>query len=244
MTSLLLMIGAADLFIPYTPDHFVWRRYGDLIRLLETISQYSYLVFLSGLGFNFLVPAFHFKPNGLWARLRDGFWGSFLGAGMLKIASLGLGKSNGTEHTLHRPTELVLDLAIEEMWRALPPSAREGTADLPKIARALSNRVAEARELRAALQAPRVRRSAEADALDARLAVRQQRAVIALERLRLVLGKVGGAAAMSGELTAKLHDARALEQELLLELGAHAEVKRLLRQGRAPTTLTPRVTPA
>jgi len=209
-----------------------------------SIMQYGYVAFWSGLGFNFLVPSFHFKPNGLWARLRDGFWGSALGAGMLKLASVGLSTSEGTERTLHRPTELVLDLAIEEMWRALPPSAREGTADLPKIARALSTRVAEARELRAALQAPRVRRSAEADALDARLAVRQQRAVIALERLRLVLGKVGGAAAMSGELTAKLHDARALEQELLLELGAHAEVKRLLRQGRAPTTLTPRVTPA
>ena len=50
---------------------------------------------------------------------------------------------------------------------------------------------------------------------------------------------------MSGELTAKLHDARALEQELLLELGAHAEVKRLLRQGRAPNRrLTPKATPA
>ncbi|MDX2260391.1 MAG: serine/threonine-protein kinase [Gemmatimonadales bacterium] len=244
LTWLLLSLGLLGLLLPYTPDDRYWMMHGDLIQLVNTISRYCLLTFLSGLGFNFLVPAFHFKPNGLWARLRDGFWGSFLGAGMLKLASLGLGKSSGTEHTLHRPTELVLDLAIEEMWRALPPSAREGTADLPKIARALSTRVAEARELRAALQAPRVRRSAEADALDARLAVRQQRAVIALERLRLVLGKVGGAAAMSGELTAKLHDARALEHELLLELGAHAEVKRLLRQGRAPTTLTPRVTPA
>lgn len=242
---ILLTMGVLEMLIPYSPDRRWYAARGWAVaELLVAIRQYAYLTFLSGLGFNFLVPSFHFKPDGLWARLRDGLWGSALGAGLLKVASLGLGQPAGTEHTLHRPTELVLDLAIEEMWRALPPSAREGTADLPKVARGLSERVAEARELRAALQAPRVRRSAEADALDARLAVRQQRAVIALERLRLVLGKVGGAAAMSGELTAKLHDARALEQELLLELGAHAEVKRLLRQGRAPTTLTPRVTPA
>lgn len=243
--TLLMMLGLADLLLPYAPDRNGWRHLGQFINLLRTTSQYAYLVFLSGLGFNFLVPAFHFKPNGLWPRLRDGFWRSALGAGMLKLASFGLGKSEATDRTLHRPTELVLDLAIEEMWQALPPSAREGTADLPKIARGLSDRVAEARELRAALQGPRVRRSAEADALDARLAARQERAVIALERLRMVLGRVGGAAAMSGELTAKLHDARALEQELLLELGAHAEVKRLLRQGRAPNrSLTPKATPA
>ena len=116
-----------------------WSRFGDVMELAASISQYCLLTFFSGLGFNFLVPAFHFTPNGLWARLRDGFWGSALGAGMLKLASFGLGKSEGTDRTLHRPTELVLDLAIEEMWQALPPSAREGTADLPKIARALSN---------------------------------------------------------------------------------------------------------
>ena len=245
LTWLLLAMGLVPFLLPYSPTGSDWSRFGDVMELAASISQYCLLTFFSGLGFNFLVPAFHFTPNGLWARLRDGFWGSALGAGMLKLASFGLGKSEGTDRTLHRPTELVLDLAIEEMWQALPPSAREGTADLPKIARALSNRVAEARELRAALQGPRVRRSAEADALDARLATRQERAVIALERLRMVLGRVGGAAAMSGELTAKLHDARALEQELLLELGAHAEVKRLLRQGRAPNrSLTPKATPA
>ncbi len=245
LLTLLFMLGLMDHLIPYAPTRREWRPYAELLGYLSTISRYSFVIFLSGLGFNFLVPAFHFKPNGLWARLRDGFWRSALGAGMLKLASFGLGKSEATDRTLHRPTELVLDLAIEEMWQALPPSAREGTSDLPKIARALSDRVAEARELRAALQGPRVRRSAEADALDARLAARQERAVIALERLRMVLGRVGGAAAMSGELTAKLHDARALEQELLLELGAHAEVKRLLRQGRAPSkSLTPKATPA
>jgi len=221
-----------------------WHLRGLQYQFYSTIMQYAYVAFWSGLGFNFLVPSFHFKPDGWWARLRDGFWASRLGAGMLRLASVGLGKSAGTERTLHRPTELVLDLAIEEMWQALPPATRQATADLPRIVRALSNRMTEARELRASLHAPQVRRSAEADALDARLAARQERSLIALERLRLVLGKAGAAAAMSGELTAKLHDARVLEQEMLMELGAHADVKRLLRQGRSPTTLTPQVTPA
>ena len=107
---------------------------------------------------------------------------------MLKLASFGLGKSSGTEHTLHRPTELVLDLAIEEMWRALPPSAREGTADLPKIAARSATASPRRASCAPRCKAPRVRRSAEADALDARFAARQERAVIALERLRLVLG--------------------------------------------------------
>jgi len=213
-------------------------------QFFANIMQYAYVAFWCGLGFNVLVPSFHFKPDGWWARLRDGFWTSSLGSGMLQIASIGLGKSEVTEHTLHRPTELVLDLAIEEMWQALPPRTRQETADLPKVAQALSNRVAEARELRASLQEARVPGSAEADAVDARLAARQERSLMALERLRIVLGRVGGAATMSGELTAKLHDARALEQELLVELGAHADVKRLLRRGWSSTPLTPSGTPA
>lgn len=214
------------------------------VQFFSTVMQYAYVFFWSGLGLNFLVPSFHFKADGWWARLRDGFWASRLGAGMLRLASIGLGTSEETVHTLHRPTELVLDLAIEEMWQALPPSTRQDTADLPRVARALSDRIAETRELRASLHRTRVPRSAEADALETRLATRQERSLIALERLRIALGKVGAAAAMSGELTAKLHDARALEHELLMELGAHADVKRLLRKRWAPTTLTPRETPA
>jgi serine/threonine-protein kinase len=221
-----------------------WHLYLVQGQFLSTIMAYAYVAFWSGLGFNILVPSFHFQPDGWWARLRDGCWASKLGAGILRLASIGLGKSGATERTLHRPTELVLDLAIEEMWQALPPTTRQETADLPKIVRALSNRMTEARELRSTIQGSGVRRSPEADALDARLAARQERSLIALERLRLVLGRLGGAAAMSGELTAKLHDARVLEEELLLELGAHADVKHLLRHGRSPTTLTPRVTPA
>lgn len=224
-----------------------WHLYLAQGQFLSSVMAYAYVAFWAGLGFNFLIPSFHFKPDGWWARLRDGFWASKLGAGMLRLASIGLGKSEGTDRTLHRPTELVLDLAIEEMWHALPPASRQATADLPKVVRALSNRIAEARELRASLHGSGVRRSSEADALDARLAARQERSLVALERLRIVLGRLGGAAAISGELTAKLHDARMLEGELLLELGAHADVQRLLRHGRtrtSPTSLTPEGTPA
>jgi serine/threonine-protein kinase len=242
---LLIATFASVLVADFTRES--WQLRGLQFQFLSTVMQYAYVLFWSGLGLNFLVPSFHFKPDGWWARLRDGFWGSRLGAGVLRLAAIGLGKAEATEHTLHRPTEFVLDLAIEEMWQALPPTSRQATADLPKIVRALSNRIAEARELRASLHRSGVHRSAEADALEARLAARQERSLVALERLRIVLGGLGGAAAMSGELTAKLHDARVLEEELLLELGAHADVKRLLRHGRSrtsPTSLTPQGTPA
>lgn len=244
ITWFLLNIGLLYLILPDPQSRIDRLHHLYLGELLSSISRYCLLTFLSGLGFNFLIPAFHFKPDGWFARARDALWSSWIGAGAMKLAAIGLGKTKGTEATLHRPTELVLDLAIEDLWKALPPSVREGTSDLPRVTRALRERVAEARDLRAALQGPRVRRSAEADALDARLAARQDRSILALERLRMVLGKVGSAAALSGELTAKLNDARGLERELLLELGAHAEVKRLLKQGRAPTPLTPRTSQA
>jgi hypothetical protein len=163
---------------------------------------------------------------------------------MLRLAAFGLDKSEGTERTLHRPTELVLDLAIEEMWEALPPRTRQETSDLPRVARALSHRVTEARELRATLQGDGGRGSTEAAALEARLAAREERSLVALERLRLVIGKTGSVAAASGELTARLHDARTLEQEMLAELGAHTEVKRLLRRKWSRTPLTPSERPA
>ncbi len=244
ITFTLLALGLTELLAPHNPNRRSYFQYfWELQSVLAPIGRYAYLAFWTGLGFNFLVPSFHFKPDGLWVRLRDGLWRSKLGSGMLRIASIGIGPQRGTEQTLHRPTELVLDLDIEALWQALPPGVRHGAADLPSTAKALSGRVAEARELRQALAAPGVRRSAEAEALERRLAARQERAVIALERLRLVLGRMGGATAPSGELTEKLRDARALEQELLLELGAHAEVKRLLKRGRTPGALTPVPTP-
>lgn len=242
LTYLFLAMFASVLLADF--DRGNWHLRGMQVEFVRTVMQYAYVLFWSGLGLNFLVPSFHFKPDGWWARLRDGFWTSRLGAGMLRLASIGLGRAEATEHTLHRPTELVLDLAIEEMWRALPERTRLDTADLPRVARTLSNRVAEAREIRASLQGAGVPASPEATALLARLDAQQERSLVALERLRLVVGQVGATATMSGELTAKLHDARALEQELLVELGAHASVKRLLRRRAGSPVLTPSETPA
>lgn len=72
-----------------------------------------------------------------------------------------------------------------------------------------------------------------------RLAARHEAGVTALERIRLLLARLGSATAPVGEFTAQLEDARGVERSLLTELGAHADLIKILKRGIRSTTLTP-----
>jgi hypothetical protein len=208
------------------------------------IARWAYILFWTGLGLNFLVPSFHFRPDGLFDRIVDRFWRSRLASGLMRVASFGLGKQRGAEQTLHRPTELVLDLAIDDLWSALPEVTRRGLHELPVVAESLRERVAEMKELTRELEAPALAGVAEATALRGRLRERQEAGITALERLRLQLAGLLGEAAPTGALTEQLRDARALEGELLMELGGHPSLKRLLKRRPSGSHLTPTPSPA
>ena len=212
--------------------------------VLTDIARWAYIIFWTGLGLNFLVPSFHFHPDGLFDRFVDRFWRSPVASGLLRLASFGLGKQGGAEQTLHRPTELVLDLAITDLFAALPADAQAGLGDLPGTAEALRRRVGETKELLRRLDAPELRQHPALQDLRERLTRQAAKGVAALEHLRLQLARLSGETHPTGELTRQLHDARTLEAELLAELGAHAGLRKHLARQRPATGLTPTPTPA
>lgn len=233
-----LLMPNLRLFV--SPDGFN----SALWSLLVDTTRWAYILFWTGLGLNFLVPSFHFQPDGLFDRSVDRFWRSRLGSGLLRLASFGLGKQGGADQTLHRPTELVLDLAINDLFDALPATTRAGLTDLTATAEALRCRIGEMKELLHQLDAPGLRQQPELHQLRERLSQRQATGVTALEHLRLQLARLSGETHPTGELTQQLHDARALEAELLEELGAHSNLKRQLSRRRATPAIAPTPTPA
>ncbi len=136
----------------------------------------------------------------------------------------------------------MLDLAIEELWAALPESSRVSLDDLPTLATALRHRIAEMKALRRHLSDPALPQSPGHLLLERQLGEREAAAITALEGLRLQLARLTLDVASAGEFTGQLADVRTLEMELLEELGGHGALRRVLRSER-PREGTPVTTP-
>lgn len=219
-------------------DYDEWQAFG---RVILDLIRWGWVVIWTAVGASFVMPVspihrFHRESLG------NRFWNSRFGSWLTRLAGVGLAREQAPPHTLHRPTELVLDLAIDDLWAALPDTMRHGLRELPAVADSLRERVGEMKELTRRLAEPALADIPEAAALRERLATRQQAGITALERLRLQLAGLSAEALPTGALTEQLRDARALEGELLAELGGHPSLKRLLKRKRHSPTPTP--TPA
>jgi serine/threonine-protein kinase len=230
------------------PNLYRTQGYGEakwLIGMAMSLLRISYLVFWTGLGFTFIMPPFRPRPDGWLARLRERYWNSRLAERRFALAALFLPRDRGTPHTLHRPTELALDLAIEDLWRALPDAGRRRLAEVPVVARRLRTRIGAVRDLARRLDPAGGNREA-VRALADDLRARERAALGALERLRLGLLTLTDEAAPTGELTEAIRGARALEAGLLVDLGADLGVANRLATSRPPSEspITPAPSPA
>lgn len=219
-----------------------WETYVPFVLAVVEVARWCWMVLWTGIGASFVV---RHTSNRAATRIGvvERFWESRLGAMALRLAGYRLGPVTPTETTLHRPTELVLDLAIEALWEALPASARASITDLPALAGALRARIAEMRLLREALLKSGSGPSPEATMLLERLRTREGLAITALERLRLQLARLTLDIAPEGEFTRQMVAAQALDVELLEELGGHAGLRRILGARTlgelTPTAATP-----
>lgn len=195
------------------------------------VLRWGLMLFWISRGVGFLVPGHPLPPTDRRSRLRERFWNSRAAVWLFQAMRLGLPRTVVVERTLHRPTELMLDLQIEELWHALPDETRRGFDDVPVVARGLRHRIRELRVLLDRIDEPGGHRGPGARALRERLELRRTEATSALERLRLLLTRLGGVAASPGELTRDLREARAVEGAILVDLGAHRDIRRLLRTG-------------
>ncbi len=231
---------AAALYMFMVPrERYSWW----LIDFAREVAMWAHVVFWGGLGLSLLTPTRPLLRPGTRESIRRAFWNSPLGALWFRMARIGLGKRIAAAETLHRPTELVLDLAIEELWRALPATVRRDVDALPTVARGLRKRIASLRSIASHFGEPNHDSPSEA-ALRAKVGGRITAALTALEQLRLQLLRLDDATMPTSALTAQLHDARTLERELLSDLGAHHGIGRLLGGVRAHRTPGMTPTPA
>jgi hypothetical protein len=207
---------------------------------LAGVMLWSWMGWWTSKGLSLLIPGRPVPAEDRRWRWRVRFWRSRLGAWWFGLASTGIG-ARETAPTLHRPTELMLGLQIEDLWRALPEEARRGLDDLPATAAALRLRVDELRRGLAHLERAGGE-AVEVERVRTRLTERRDAALHALERLRVLALRLSGAVSVEGEFTQQLRAARELELELLQDLGAHPGVGKLTR--RRGGTPTPSPTPA
>ncbi|MES2306254.1 MAG: serine/threonine-protein kinase [Gemmatimonadota bacterium] len=218
-----------------------WESFVPFVKAVVDLARWCWMLLWTGVGAAFVIRMRRSLPRRN-ATLTERFWGSRLGALAARLAGIGLRNAVPPETTLHRPTELVLDLAIEELWAALPESSRVSLDDLPTLATALRHRIAEMKALRRHLSDPALPQSPGHLLLERQLGEREAAAITALEGLRLQLARLTLDVASAGEFTGQLADVRTLEMELLEELGGHGALRRVLRSER-PREGTPVTTP-
>lgn len=211
LTWSLLGRGALEFFFD---QRTVW----GLLALVQGAMHWFWLAFFGGLAFNFIVPATDDQPRNWRWRLRQAFWNSALARGFFAVASFGRRTEEATPNTLHRPTEVMLQVGISELHHALPAPQRRALSEVPEIANRLQQRIGEVRERIALLEGPGGARSAEAGALRERLVGVRDEAISALERLRRELMRLGSQIATTGPLSEQLRALRAVDQQLLTAL--------------------------
>jgi hypothetical protein len=223
----LLFVGQMPAFLPWWGSVWLWQN-------LMQVLLWCWMGFWATRGLGFVVPGRTVPVDDRRWRLRRRFWHSAWGAQFLKLISLG-SRTATSAPTLHRPTELVIGLQIEDVWRALPPEARRGLDHLPDTAEALRSRVAEMRRVLARLEGVAASDGEEMAVIRERLLGRRDAALEALERLRMLALRLAGQVSVEGEFTQHLRAAKELELELLQELGAHPDIRRLTRRRGTPT---------
>lgn len=206
----------------------------------------------AGLGVSFLSPGLRARPDGWFRRMTERFWRGRLGGLTARLAQLGRRGTAAVSATLHRNTELVLGLAIEQLWGALPRDERSAFGDVPATATALQHG---AEELRAMLghlttaQAALPEDASEHRSLGETVeAVRAQhrQAVSALETLRLQMLRAVSSRSVTAELGHEIAAAREAEQALVHGLAGLHETRAAIGRAarRSMRALTPTPTPS
>lgn len=207
---------------------------------------------LTGIGIGFLLPGHRPRPDGWINALKERFWHSRLAGTLARVSATGQRAVIATSSTLHRNTELVLGLAVDDLWKVIPAATRAELGDVPALAHALQGSAGELRDLIDRLRESE--RELAADSVEfaeitqalAPLEQRHKETVAALERIRLQLLRLLATREHTVELTQQLEAARLLEAALHREVSGHAEVRRMLSRTRRLEGLTPvsLVTPA
>jgi serine/threonine-protein kinase len=229
-----LLVGLLVLPAFLDPVDLRWTRvvlmaYGSGVVLFTT----------AGLGIGFAAPGVRIAADGRIRRGIASLWHGRFGTLISRIAAWRQPPQMAASSTLHRHTELVLGLAIEELWQTLPHDTRATLGDVPGVAATLQRGAEELRTLAARVREARERLDerdrAEIDSLESTehdLLLRHRETIGTLERLRVQLLRTAAGRPMSVELADEVAAARAAEREVLHGIAGVESVRGIL--GRAP----------
>ena len=173
-------------------------------RLTTTFFQLFGLFTMATVGgalFGLVFPGRRLQTRDSAARLRRWFWNSPLGDLMGRVASIGLRRVPAANWSSWRRTESALGTATGTLYAALPEAERAALADLPEVVARLESEAARARAELARDEDPA-------------WTVRLQRAVGAIETLRLGLLRMATGHVAAASLTADLDAARELSERI------------------------------
>ena len=235
--------------------HFVIRTMTDLTQayfvfdILAGMLLTARLAAYIGLGIGVVYPGRYPRPGNWWQRLQEWFWRSPLGAGAARLARIGL-HPRLAEQTIHRPTEMALSLAADQLFEALPAALRADLGEVPGLVKTLERQATALRASIEELEAAGVGADSGDDPdrqalVDLRGSTERRHAEVigALERVRLQLIRLAAGAIQPPELTEVLLAARKLESELGRTVAGQESVRRLLGRRRGLTGATPSPSP-
>jgi hypothetical protein len=219
--------------------------YDILAGMLLTAQLAAYI----GLGIGVVYPGRYPRPGNWWQRLQEWFWRSPLGAGAARLARIGL-HTRLAEQTIHRPTEMALSLAADQLFDALPAALQADLGDIPSLVKTLERQATALRATIDELEAAGVGTDSGDDPdrqalvdLRGTTEYRHGQVIGALERVRLQLIRLAAGAIQPPELTDVLLAARKLETDLGRAVAGQESVHRLLHR-RHLSGSTPSPSPA
>ncbi|HEY4321674.1 MAG TPA: serine/threonine-protein kinase [Gemmatimonadales bacterium] len=228
----------------------VQRALGGYLSGLYFMSDTIYLATMVGIGISFASPGIRFAPHGRFRRLVEKFWNGKFASKLASFAGTATHGQVGAGETLHRPTEMVLGLAVDDLWTALSPPLRADLGDVPALAATLQSSAVEMRQLIDRLRESErdiVAEPAQASDLAAtrdELEGRHRTVIKTLEQLRIHLLRLLATRTHTVELTEHLESARQLEATLIRDIAGHTAVRRVLRPAAVSPTATPTPSPA
>lgn len=231
LSALLVFLLLNGLYGPSRGNAWAWPMGVTSLEWLNFVANAAlaaYVIFWVGIAGLAAHPLPSRRLANLLGRTRAGLWRTAAGTLLVRLARRTVQRV-APALTLHRPTELVLDLAIEDLFAVLPRVARQELHDVPKVTAALRRHITTLRSRLARIDAAGGGVTDEVRDLRLRFADGIDQGLLALERLRLRLMQLDDASHPLGAVSEELLAGRVVERELLAALGAHPDVERLLR---------------
>ncbi len=110
----------------------------DLLQKYATPLGWIALTAVSGSAFGMMYPGRRLSERDWVGTLRSRFWHGPLGRGLVRLASVG-GSARTQASSSHRPTEIAIGLAAQDLFDALPRDVQQRFRELPRVIRALED---------------------------------------------------------------------------------------------------------